>query len=113
MCFAISQSFLLIMPGAKKGLFTLGADKVFDVPLLPEGVDDSVLDWTPTSTANRNAHLIVTTKTEKIAIFFPGLRIQLYFAIEAVKMVWVVDFAFKSENWFIDDGVTAMAETSP
>ena len=57
MRFAIGQSFLLVMSGAEKGLFTLGAYEVLNVPLLPQCVDDAVLDWPPTSTANRNTHL--------------------------------------------------------
>ena len=57
MSFAVGQAFLLIMPRAKKWLLTLCTDKVFDVPLLPECVDDAVFNWAPTCAANRNAHL--------------------------------------------------------
>ena len=35
-----------------------------------------------------------------------GVRVFL------MQDVWIKP-TFKSENWFIDDGVTAMAETSP
>jgi len=73
--FAVSESLLLVVARAEKGLLAFGANKVLHVPLFAECVDDAIFDRTPARTTNRDAHLIVTTKTIQIAIFFAGFRI--------------------------------------
>lgn len=39
----ISQAFLLIMAGTEKGFLTFGADKMLNMPRLPESMNDSFL----------------------------------------------------------------------
>lgn len=75
MSFAVGESLLLVVSSAEKGFFALGADKVLHMPLFAERVDHAIFNRSPASTANRNAHLVVTTKTEQVAVFLPRFRV--------------------------------------
>ena len=57
MSFAVGESLLLVVSGAEKGFFALGADKVLHMPLFAERVDHAIFNRSSASTANRNAHL--------------------------------------------------------
>lgn len=59
--FAVGKSLLLVVSGAEEGLFAFGADKVLDMPLLPQRVHYSVLDRSTARAANRNTHLVMTS----------------------------------------------------
>ena len=63
-------------------------------------------DWIPhhdgvsSSTASElgSTHLIVTSKTEKITILLPRLRIQFHFAVEAIEMIRMVNFTCRESE---------------
>lgn len=74
MRFAIRQAFLLVMPSSQKWFLAFGAYEMFDVPILAQSSHHAFLDWTTASTANRDAHLVVATKTVEVAFDFASIR---------------------------------------
>ena len=65
----LTNLFLVVLV-SKEWFLTLGADKVFHVPLFAKCGNDTLLDRTATSTADGNAHLIVTSQAIQLVLDF-------------------------------------------
>lgn len=77
--------------------------------------DNTLLDWSTTRPTNRNAHLVMTTKTIQFvhvigsetwpAAHFTRITIQLNTARSTIEMVRMVDFATEFQ-WLIVNNAT-------
>ena len=90
MMLTVRQSFTLIMAMTQEWFLTDGTDKVLrkgsfedihenvknyrNMPILPQGSDDPLLDGPMTGTADRNTHRVVTSQTIQLAAHFAGIR---------------------------------------
>lgn len=110
MSLTVSQPLPLIMPMTKERLLTLGTHKMLHVPLLAHGIDNTALDWSPTSTTNRHTHLVVAGQTEKLSLQFPGFSRQFLPTIVAVEVVWVIGVILKDQWLLFNDGMALLAD---
>jgi len=107
---AVRKPLPLVVPVAKERFLALGADEVLNVPVLAQGGDHSLLDWSSAGPADWNAHLVVAAETVELIEFLrsvarPGPHLsgaagQLQSTPRTVEVVGVVDLASKPQ-WLL------------
>lgn len=63
---AVREALLLVVPVPVERLLAFSAHEMLNVPMFPEGGDDSLLDGTATGAADRDAHLVVAPKAKQV-----------------------------------------------
>lgn len=116
---AVSQSTLFIMTMTQERLLALGANKMFDMPMLSKRRDDTFFNRPSASATYRYSHAIVTTETIKLVhvvgsiacatLDFTGSWIQFNAATSAVEVITVVDFTAETQRRSVDESVTLLA----
>lgn len=66
--FTVGQSLAFIVAVPHEGLFTLGAHKMFNMPVLPQGSDNSFLNGPPTSSTDWNTHFVMAPQAVKLIL---------------------------------------------
>ena len=84
-----------------------------DVPMLSQGCDDALFDWSSAGSANWNAHFIVAAEAVELvhvvggkprpASHFAGCVIQFDAAVGTIEMVRVVHFAPELQGFVVDE----------
>lgn len=106
----VRKPLLLVVPVAQERLFTLSAYEVLDVPVLAQCSDHTLLNGPSASTANGDAHLVMTAEAVQVPFYFTCLCSQLHTASGAVEMVWVVGFTAELQRHVINDPVALVAD---
>ena len=78
---------------------------MFHMPMFSQSGDHTLtIDRFVTSSAHRNAHFVMTTKTIEFSLQFTTILTQLDSAATAIEMVRMEEFALKAQRIrFIDD----------
>jgi ribosomal protein L17 len=76
---------------------------MFDMPMLAECGDDTLVDRLVTSSANRNSHFVVTSQTVQIAAQFASLVAKFDSASGAVEVIRVKHLTLKAKRTFLVD----------
>jgi len=119
MSLTIGKAFLLVMAMSQKRLLTLGADKVLNMPMFPEGSYNSLLDRSTTSSTDRDAHLVMAAQAVELvhvigceartALDFTGVRVEFNTTRSTVEVVRVVDLASETQRLLIDHAMALVA----
>jgi len=119
----IGQTLPFIMPVSKEGFLTLCTDKVFNVPMFPEGCHHSLLDGSSACSTDGNAHFVMASEAVELVELVgsvPGAGAhlactagQLNATACAVEVVWMVDLPPEPQGIPINGAVALLAHVLP
>jgi len=119
----VGKAFPLVVPISKERLLALGADKVFNVPMLPKSSHHSLLDRTPASAADGNPHLVVAAKAVELVQLvgsvagtrshLPSRGSEFFLTASAGEVVGVVNLSAEPQRVSVNDGVALLTHVLP
>jgi len=120
---AVGKAFPLVVPITEEWLLALGADKVFNMPMLPKSSDHSFLNRPSASTADGNSHLVVAAKAVELVQLvgsvagtrshLPSRGCEFLFTASAREVVRMVNLPSEPQRVTIYDGVALLAHVLP
>jgi len=109
MCFAVGESFLLVMFVSHEGLFAFGAYEMLDMEVFPQSCDYPLLDGSSASATNGDSHFVVTAQAVEIAFNLTRVGRQLDAASGAVKVISMIRLVPPLQRLVVDDALAFIA----
>jgi len=119
----IGETFPLVVPVSKERLLALGADKVFDMPMLPKSSHHSLLDRTSAGAADGNSHLVVAAKAVELVQLvgrvagagphLPSCGREFFLTASAGEVVGMVNLPTEPQRVSINDRVALLTHVLP